>query len=71
MWKIYDGSFSSRQVPILTGEPCPLAGYLLGGVSGTEFLVSSRGLDQPRAGSGVVHPGVDIPFGTSDHRNAV
>lgn len=35
-------------------------GYLLGGMCGTQFLVTARGLDQPRAGRGVVCPGVVI-----------
>jgi hypothetical protein len=34
--------------------------YLLGGASGTENLVAARGLEQPRAGKGVVRPGVEI-----------
>lgn len=31
---------------------------LLGGASGTEYLVSTVGLNQPAAGKGVVLPGV-------------
>lgn len=33
--------------------------YLLGDGSGTENLVAARGLEQPRAGKGVVRPGVE------------
>jgi hypothetical protein len=32
--------------------------------SGTEYLVAARGLEQPRAGKGVVRPGVEILYGT-------
>jgi len=34
--------------------------WLLGGVSGTEYLVSSRGLIQPRARSGIIAPGIHL-----------
>lgn len=39
--------------------------YLLGGASGTEYLVAARGLEQPRAGKGVVRPGVERLYGTN------
>ena len=38
---------------------------LLGGASGTEYLVAARGLEQPRAGKGVVRPGVERLYGTN------
>ncbi|KAG8369219.1 hypothetical protein BUALT_Bualt15G0128700 [Buddleja alternifolia] len=40
-------------------------GYLLGMRDGTEFLVSSIGLNQPAAGRGVVYPGVTIISGNT------
>lgn len=39
----------------LHGEP-----YILGGITGRDFLVSARGLHQPRANRGSVRPGVVI-----------
>lgn len=50
------------QLPILESSSSPLSGYLLGGISGTDFLVKSCGCDQPHAGRGVIHPGVDSPL---------
>ena len=39
-----------------------LGGYVLGGISGTDFLVSALGLTQPKAGRGIVLPSVLIHF---------
>lgn len=50
------------RVPILdVGTGLPLGG--LGGISGTDFLVSALGLTQPKAGRGIVLPSVLIHFG--------
>lgn len=62
IWKIFDlvGLRTPEfQVPILAPREADLGPcYLWGGVSGTEFLVAPLGLDQPKAGKGVVSPGL-------------
>ena len=45
------------------GTGFPLGGYVLGGISGTDFLVSALGLTQPKAGRGIVLPSVLIHEG--------
>ncbi|KAL4310959.1 hypothetical protein GQ457_06G024670 [Hibiscus cannabinus] len=68
MWKIYDMvavKGINFRVPILdVGTGLPLGGYVLGGISGTDFLVSALGLTQPKAGRGIkwlrVDDSVDI-----------
>ena len=67
MWKIYD-MVAIRglnfQLPIFgIGTWIPNGPWLLGGITGTDFLVSALGVDQPRAGRGVVNPGQVIDFG--------
>lgn len=69
LWKIYDlvalkGLFFP--LPILESRSGTHPGfpYLLGGLSGTDFLMSALGVNQPRAGRGVISPGVTIPFGS-------
>lgn len=62
MWKVYDMVALKGidfRLPILDVTPTTntVCGYLLGGVAGTNFLVFARGLNQPRAGHGVVYPG--------------
>ena len=62
LWQIYDMVASlglSFRPPILedTSQCERSHWWLLGGVSGTEYLVSSRGLIQPRARSGIIAPG--------------
>lgn len=51
-WKIYDMvavKGINFRVPILdVGTGLPLGGYILGGISGTDFLVSALGLTQPK-----------------------
>jgi hypothetical protein len=37
--------------------------YLLGGRSGTDFLVLPYGLSQPKAVKGIVLPGFNMEFG--------
>jgi hypothetical protein len=55
------------KVPIL-GQPIEdHPSYLWGGVSGTDFLVQSLGLVQPRAGKGLVVPGVIRLAGTREY----
>lgn len=65
-WKIYDMvavKDINFRVPILdVGTGLPLGGYVLGGISGTDFLVSALGLTQPKAGRGIVLPSVFIHF---------
>ena len=67
MWKIYD-MVALRgldfRLPILEPLPVTLHGEadLLGGSSGTDFLVYARGLDQPRAHRGVCWPAFSLPF---------
>ncbi len=67
MWKIYDMvavKGINFRVPILdVGTGLPLGGYVLGGISGTDFWVSALGLTQPKAGRGIVLPSVLIHFG--------
>lgn len=69
LWKVYDMVALKRldwKVPILPEpsgslpEPC-----LLGGVTGTDYLVVARGTNQPRAGRGVIYPGLGDDFGKS------
>lgn len=66
------------RVPILdVGTGLPLGGYVLGGISGTDLLVSALGLTQPKAGRGIVLPSVLIHFGEDpteiycDHKSAL
>lgn len=47
----------------LSWKNLPLGGSVLGGISGTDFLVSALGLTQPKAGRGIVLPSVFIHFG--------
>ena len=59
---------SDKVRPTNTGRDSFLAclylrGYVLGGISGTDFLVSALGLTQPKAGRGIVLPSVLIHFG--------
>lgn len=67
MWKIYDMvavKGINFRVPILdVGTGLPLGGSVLGGISGTDLLVSALGLTQPKAGRGIVLPSVLIHFG--------
>jgi len=67
MWQIYDMvavKGINFRVPILdVGTGLPLGGYVLGGISGTDFLVSALGLTQPKAGRGIVLPSLLIHFG--------
>lgn len=37
------------------GTGLPLGGYVLGGISGTDFLLSALGLTQAKAGRGIVY----------------
>lgn len=59
MWKIYDIlalKGNNFRVPILdVGTGLPLGGYVLGGISGTDFLLSALGLTQAKAGRGIVY----------------
>ncbi|KAK2995371.1 hypothetical protein RJ640_029003 [Escallonia rubra] len=66
LWKIFDMVALKGvhyRVPILGSESSPLSDYLLGGVSGTSFLVFALGLNQPRADRGVICPGVTASDG--------
>lgn len=47
-----------HRVPILCADTSLGFGYILGGVTGTDFLVYACGLDMPHAGRGVVALGV-------------
>lgn len=89
LWRLYDVVAQmgvSYRPPILcdTSQEERSSWWLLGGVSGTCFLVSSFGLIQPRAGKGVVvtgmviqptqpHPGIKIihykTLGVSDRQS--
>lgn len=53
------------RLPILTEGTTSPNGvcYLFGGVSGTDFLVTAVGCEQPAAGRGIVYPGVKRLFG--------
>ncbi|GJW13463.1 26S proteasome non-ATPase regulatory subunit 1 homolog A-like protein [Tanacetum coccineum] len=44
------------------GTGLPLGGSVLGGISGTDLLVSALGLTQPKAGRGIVLPSVPMFF---------
>jgi len=73
LWKMYDLvrrlGFGYRP-PILSSDPSgeQSPGWLLGGRAGSNFLVQSRGLVQPRAGRGVVVPGVELNPAKPDPR---
>ena len=63
LWRIYDlvalkgiGFKPPIFEPLPVHYPC--GPYFLGGVSGTDFLVSAEGLTQPKADRGSVYPGV-------------
>lgn len=59
LWRVYDWLAEmglEYQVPILGSWDIL---YLRGGMSGQDFLVSASGLDQPKAGKGVIH--LDFP----------
>jgi len=64
MWRVYDlvaVKGVSFRIPILEGHLVLSNGpWLLGGISGQSFMVQSRGTTQPRAGKGVVAPGVTL-----------
>ena len=55
------GKGVSFRIPILEGHLVLSNGpWLLGGISGQSFMIQSRGTTQPRAGKGVVAPGVTL-----------
>jgi len=73
IWKLYDIVSQiglDYRPPILSsGRTSEQSGvWLLGGVSGTSYLVQCDGLFQPSAGRGVVRPGVTIDPARPDPR---
>jgi hypothetical protein len=69
LWRIFDLVALKGldfQLPILGSRSGTYIGYpyLLGGLTGADFLVSALGVNQPRAGRGVISPGAVVPFGT-------
>lgn len=73
LWEVYDLVLQMGldfMVPILESGPPPeqLGGWTLGGISGSQFLVRSRGIIQPRAGSGIVLPGITLGLTRTDPR---
>nr|UJQ92583.1 MAG: putative RNA-dependent RNA polymerase [Mitoviridae sp.] len=65
LWKLYDMVTQlglDYRLPILSsGRPPEQSGcWLFGGIAGDSFLVSSFGLVQPKAGKGIVLPGVEL-----------
>ncbi|CAA0822083.1 Mitovirus RNA-dependent RNA polymerase, partial [Striga hermonthica] len=60
LWKLYDlvGSLGPSWRPGILSEGSSIAkmGYLLGPCGANSFLVSALGLEQPRAGRGVIYP---------------
>lgn len=70
LWKLYDvvgqrGVFYRPPILEDTSEQFTVP-WLLGGVSGTDFLVLARGVIQPRAGKGIIAPGVNFDFPWQD-----
>ena len=73
LWKMYDLVSQMGldfRPPILdSGSPQERScGWLLGGVAGSDFLVQPLGLVQPRAGRGIVVPGVVLKPSGPDPR---
>ncbi len=71
LWKVVDLVALKGvdfRLPILESKPSPILGgcYLLGGVAGNSFFVAARGCEQPRAGRGIIRPGLDLPFGSNE-----
>jgi len=74
LWKLFymvalKGCFF--MVPILEEHRSPLCGFLLGGVSGTEFLVQACGCDQPQAGRSIIKPGVERLYGEDNRPKTI
>lgn len=61
MWKLYDevAKRSLNYSPPVLDVGSGKGPFLLGGLSGTEYLLYASGLNQPRAGRGSIHINCD------------